>query len=98
MITFADFQEDKKRTELIRGQINPTESEIFAYKFKDFQELKSLTRYAFIRMNIRYKDFAYEKDTTVFRYTGWIPEAGFGSLKEWQVNVAKKWAIENGKN
>ena len=94
----ADFQENNRTSILIGGTNNPTYCEIFAFKFKDFQELKSLTNYAYICMKIRYRDIAYEKDTTIFRFSGWVPEVGFGTIKEWQVNVAKKWAIENGKN
>jgi len=59
-----------------------------------FDSIKAITNFAIVGLKIDYKDLATNRDTIKHFYRGWRPDFGFGGLKNWQTELARKWAIE----
>ena len=93
----ADIPETKRNITLSPNETNPMEYDFASYGIRDFHNLKAKTDYAVICLEIHYKDIGMGNDTTIYQFSGWIPKYGFGGLKDWQTNLGKRWAINNGK-
>jgi len=69
-----------------------------SHGINSYQTLKANTSFAVIYLEIHYEDVLLEKKKVDRFYSGWSPKLGrFGGLRDWQTNLAQKWASDNHK-
>lgn len=84
-----------------KGILEPNENAgmrlcFFSFAIKDYDFIMTQCDFAVICLKISYIDSPFNKENLGYYYSGWHPtEKFFGSLKDWQFNLAKKWIQEN---
>jgi hypothetical protein len=87
----------------MNGILEPNEIERMtlcynSYAIHGYQELKARTAFGLIYLEIYYQDILMKRNKVAHLYSGWAPKSNeFGGLRDWQINLGKKWATDNHK-
>ncbi len=86
-----------------KGILEPNDIEqmrlcYYSHGVYDYAEVKAKAIFAIIHLEIHYQDVLMKRPKTEHFYSIWNPKRdAFGGPKDWQVNLAHKWAVENYK-